>query len=157
MTLHDCVVCQVSVDACGDDRCGDCRETESRDYAGWSESEGVTDDVWLDAQSVNQAIPVDLQEAATREEVDAEDARLSTAPFMTEDFAEYAVWRREMAVRTTPISVPSHSPPQTKVRVADGPNGEISAAERPVSGVQLQAYIFDHTEPIVGTGYGATR
>jgi hypothetical protein len=157
MTTYRCLVCGEPVATEFDDRCGDCRETESRIYADWSESEGMTDDVWLDAQSVNQAIPVDIAEAPTREEVDAEDARLSTAPFMTEDFAEYAVWRREMAVRTTPISVPSQSPHQTKVRVADGPNVEISAAERPVSGVQLQAYIFDHTEPIVGTGYGATR
>ena len=37
----------------------------------------------------------DAEQSFAREEIDAEDARLSTAPFMTLDFAEYAIWREE--------------------------------------------------------------
>ena len=125
MTTYRCLVCEEPVATEFDDRCGDCRETESRIYADWSESEGMTDDVWLDAQSVNQAIPVDIQEAPTREEIDAEDALQSTAPFMTEDFAEYAVWRREMTVRTTTIFVPSRQHALTDARVASGTNSDL--------------------------------
>jgi hypothetical protein len=46
MTLRNCVVCREPVDTHSGDRCEDCREVESRDYADWSELEGVPDDVW---------------------------------------------------------------------------------------------------------------
>ena len=79
----------------------------------------------VDIQNVDQAMRADIAEAPTREEVDAEDARQSTAPFMTEDFAEYAVWRREMAVRTTTIFVPSRQHSVTDARVASGTNSDL--------------------------------
>ena len=108
MPLATCVVCHKLVDIECDDRCGDCREVESRHYADWSDSEAVTDDVWFDTQSVDQTVRADIAEAPSDEEVAAEVARYFSAPvFMTLVFAEYAKWREERDVTRTSLSVPA--------------------------------------------------
>jgi hypothetical protein len=106
MSHFRCLVCRAPVDTIGVDRCGDCREVESRNYAGWWDSEGVTDEDWLDAQSVDQTVRADIAETPSDEEVAAEDARYYSPPvFMTMVYAEYEIWRAEWNASKTPVSV----------------------------------------------------
>jgi hypothetical protein len=107
MTLCICVACQEPADTQSGDRCGDCREVESRHYADWSDSEAVTDDVWFDTQSVDQTVRADIAEAPSDEEVAAEVARYFSHPvFMTLVYAEYDAWRNERDVSKVPSAGP---------------------------------------------------
>ena len=103
MTAQDCLVCQEPVDTDRGDKCTDCREVESRNYAGWSEPDSVPVSVWLDAQSVDQTMRADRAEAPSADEVAAEDARQYPITFFsTLVFAEYAKWREERDASKAP-------------------------------------------------------
>jgi hypothetical protein len=108
MSHFRCLVCRAPVDTDRGDGCGDCREVESRNYAGWWESVDVADGVWIDAQSVDQTVRADIAGAPSDEEVAAEDARYYSPPvFMTRIWSEYVKWREERDVSKTSLSVPA--------------------------------------------------